>query len=157
MSFEPMLLHYGLYLTTFVVAVISGVVPVVNIEIYLVWVAAFTPRSLGVPLAVLATAGQMTGKTVMYLAAAGVLKISVRKSGEKMAAIKKKFEIWKDRLSLFIFLSAFSGFPPFYVVSLAAGGLRINFLSFLVAGLAGRLLRFALVVFFPHLIKGLVT
>ncbi len=157
MNFEPMLLHYGLYLTTFIVAAISGVVPVVNTEIYLVWVAALTPRSLGVPLAVLAAAGQMTGKIIMYLAAAGILKISVKEPGEKMAAIKKKFESWKDRLSLFIFLSAFSGFPPFYVVSLAAGGLRVNFWRFLFAGLAGRLLRFALIVFFPHLIKGLVA
>lgn len=152
-----MLLHYGLYLTTFIVAVISGVVPVVNIEIYLVWVAALTPSSLGVPITVLAAAGQMIGKTIMYLAAAGILKISVKEPGEKMASIKKKFESWKDRLSLFLFLSAFSGFPPFYVVSLAAGALRINFWRFLVAGLAGRLLRFALIVFFPHLIKGLIT
>lgn len=157
MDFELMLLHYGLYLTTFVVAAISGVVPVVNIEIYLVWVAALTPPSQGVPLTVLAAAGQMTGKTLMYLAAAGILKISVKKPGEKIAAIRRKFESWKGRLSLFIFLSAFSGFPPFYVVSLAAGGSRINFLRFLIAGLAGRLLRFTLVVFFPHLIKGLVA
>ncbi len=155
MNFEPMLLDYGLYLTTFVVAVISGVVPVVNIEIYLVWVAALTPRSLGIPITILAAAGQMTGKTIMYLAAAGILKISVKQPGEKMDAVKKKFENWKDRLSLFMFLSAFSGFPPFYVVSLAAGGLRINYWRFLIAGLAGRLLRFALVIFFPHLIKGL--
>jgi membrane protein YqaA with SNARE-associated domain len=152
-----MLLHYGLYLTTYIVAVISGVVPVVNIEIYLIWVAALTPRSLGIPITILATVGQMTGKTIMYLAAAGILKISVKEPGEKLAAIKKKFESWKDRLSLFMFLSAFSGFPPFYVVSLAAGGLRVNYWRFLIAGLAGRLLRFALVVFFPYLIKGLIT
>lgn len=155
MNFEQMLTHYGLYLSTYIIAVISGFVPVVNIEVYLVWVAAFTPRSQGLPIAILATLGQMTAKTLMYLGGAGILKITLRKPEEKMAAVQKKFESWKNRTSLFIFLSAFLGVPPFYFVSVASGALKIKLPLFLIAGLTGRFLRFGITVFFPHLIKSI--
>lgn len=153
MNFEHMLTHYGLYLSTYIIAVISGFVPVVNIEVYLVWVAVLTPRSQGIPITILATLGQMTAKTLMYLGGAGILKITLRKPEEKMAAIQQKFERWKNRISLFLFLSAFLGVPPFYLVSIASGALKIKLPRFLMAGLTGRFLRFALTVFFPHLIK----
>ena len=153
MNFEQIVGQFGLYLSTYIIAVISGFVPVVNIEVYLVWVAAFTPRSQGLPIAILATLGQMTAKTLMYLGGAGILKITLRKPEEKMAAVQKKFESWKNRTSLFIFLSAFLGVPPFYFVSVASGALKIKLPRFLIAGLAGRFLRFGITVFFPHLIK----
>lgn len=155
MNFEQMVGQYGLYLSTYSIAVISGFVPVVNIEVYLVWVAAFTPRSQGLPIAILATLGQMTAKTLMYLGGAGILKITLRKPEEKIAAIQKKFESWKNRTSLFIFLSAFLGVPPFYLVSVASGALKIKLPLFLIAGLTGRFLRFGITVFFPHLIKSI--
>jgi membrane protein YqaA with SNARE-associated domain len=155
MNFEQMLTHYGLYLSTYIIAVISGFVPVVNIEIYLIWVAALTPRSQGIPITILATLGQMTAKTLMYLGGAGILKISLRKPGEKMAAIQKKFEEKRNQTGLFIFLSAFLGVPPFYLVSIVSGALKIKLPRFIMAGLTGRFLRFALTVFFPHLIKSI--
>jgi len=153
MNFGHLLTHYGLYLSTYIIAVISGFVPVVNIEVYLVWVAALTPRSQGLPITLLATLGQMTAKTLMYLGGAGIVKITLRKPEEKMAAVQKKFERWKNRTSLFLFLSAFLGVPPFYLVSIASGALKIKLPRFLAAGVSGRFLRFALTVFFPHLIK----
>jgi membrane protein YqaA with SNARE-associated domain len=155
MNFEHLITQYGLYLSTYIIAVISGFVPVVNIEVYLVWVAALTSRTQGIPITVLATLGQMTAKTLMYLGGAGIVKITLRKPEEKMAAVRKKFERWKNQTSLFIFLSAFLGVPPFYIVSIVSGGLKIKLPHFLIPGLAGRFLRFALFVFFPHLIKGI--
>jgi membrane protein YqaA with SNARE-associated domain len=155
MNFEHILSHYGLYLTTYIVGVISGFVPVVNLEVYLVWVAAFTASSQGILISILATLGQMTAKTMMYLAGAGVLKISYKKPNEKLRAIQMKLAGWKHRISLFLFLSAFSGIPPFYLVSIAAGVGKIPFMPFVIAGLAGRFLRFTLTVFFPHLLKQL--
>ncbi|MGB7296588.1 MAG: VTT domain-containing protein [Candidatus Aminicenantales bacterium] len=155
MDFEQLIVRYGLYLTTYVVAVISGFVPVVNLEVYLVWVAAFTPCSQAVGIALLATLGQMTAKTLMYLAGAGVLKISVKKPGKKLRAVQMKMAAWQHRMGIFLFSSAFLGVPPFYVVSIASGICRVPIAVFVIWGLAGRLLRFAIVVFFPHLLKGL--
>jgi membrane protein YqaA with SNARE-associated domain len=155
MNFEHLITRYGLYLTTFIVAVISGFVPVVNIEIYLVWVAALTPTSQAIEITLLATFGQMTAKTLMYLAGAGVLKISVRKPGKKLRAVQMKMAEWQHRMGIFLFSSAFLGVPPFYVVSIASGICRVPLPVFIIWGLIGRLLRFAIAVFFPHLIKGL--
>jgi membrane protein YqaA with SNARE-associated domain len=155
MDFEKLIGRYGLYLTTYIVGVISGFIPVVNLEVYLVWVAALTPRSQAVAITGLATIGQMTAKTLMYLAGAGVLKISVRKPGKKLQAVQMKMAQWQHKLGLFLFSSASLGVPPFYVVSIASGICRVPLAVFLVWGFLGRFLRFAVTVFFPHLLRGL--
>jgi membrane protein YqaA with SNARE-associated domain len=155
MNFESLIGRYGLYLTTYVVGVVSGIVPIVNLEVYLVWVAALTPSSLGLTITGLATVGQMTAKTLIYLASAGILKISVREPGKKLRAVQLKMAQWQHRLGLFLFSSASLGVPPFYVVSIAAGVCRVPLAVFVIWGLLGRYLRFAVTVFFPHLLKGL--
>lgn len=155
MDFEHLIGRYGLYLTTYVVGVVSGLVPVVNLEVYLVWVAALTPRSQALAITGLATVGQMTAKTLMYLAGAGVLKLSVRNPGKKLQAVQMKMAQWQHKLGLFLFSSASLGVPPYYVVSIAAGICRVPIVVFIIWGLAGRFLRFAVTVFFPHLLKGL--
>ena len=49
-------------------------------------------------------------------------------------------------------ISAFTGLPPFYLVSVAAPALGVPFRTFLAVGLAGRLLRFGVLVALPLLI-----
>lgn len=155
MNFEQLVGRYGLYLTTYVVGVVSGFVPVVNLEVYLVWVAALTPSSQALAVTALATVGQMTAKTLMYLAGAGVIKLAVRKPGKKLQAVQMKMAKWQHRLGLFMFMSASLGVPPFYVVAVASGIVRVPLGVFVIWGLAGRFVRFAVFVFFPHLLKGL--
>ena len=43
-----------------------------------------------------------------------------------------------------LFASASTGFPPFYVVSVASGALHIQFRRFLLIGFLGRTIRFAI-------------
>ena len=45
-----------------------------------------------------------------------------------------------------VFLSAASGFPPFAIVAVLAGQLRMSLTLFFVLGLLGRWLRFAAVL-----------
>ena len=45
-----------------------------------------------------------------------------------------------------MFLSAFSGFPPFAILSVLAGQLRMSLTLFFVLGLVGRWLRFTAVL-----------
>ena len=49
-------------------------------------------------------------------------------------------------------VSALTGLPPFYLVSIAAPALGVRFGTFLAMGLAGRLLRFAVLVALPQLV-----
>lgn len=52
-----------------------------------------------------------------------------------------------------LFASAFTGFPPFYLTSIASGAVRLPFSRFLVIGFAGRLLRFGALVMVPQALK----
>ncbi|MFZ2054688.1 MAG: VTT domain-containing protein [Candidatus Aminicenantales bacterium] len=156
MNFEALLLQYGIYLTTLIVSLVAGVLPIDIMEVYLVWVAALTPRSQAIPILLLATLGQMIGKTIFYLAAAGILKISIKKPGEKIRAVQAKIARSRYGAGVILFSSAFLGFPPFYWTSITAGICRISFPLFLTTGFVGRFLRFGVFVFFPHLIKGII-
>lgn len=143
-----------LSLGTFGYCVVSGLVPFVNAEIYLLSAAALAPPALAIPLVLAATLGQMTAKAAMYGTGRGV----VRLRGERMRRWVTEAEAWaeqrQDAGNTLIFVSAASGFPPFYVVSIACGVLRVRFVPFLTLGFLGRLVRFGAVVLVPRLLLG---
>ncbi len=156
MSFEELTARFGLYLGSFVIGLVSGLIPVVNSEIYLLAVSSVAARPGLLPIAVLTALGQMASKSILFYAGKGVIKIPTRKYEKKMDAVKQKFLEWRGRTDLLILVSAFVGFPPLYVVSVVAGAINLNFPRFFAAGLVGRVVRFAVVVFFPQLVKGLL-
>jgi len=132
------------------VAFVSALVPLVNIEAYLgvrgtvgsmhsVWVLGFA-----------AALGQMVGKLVWYYLGANSLSWAwVRKRMDTPKA-KERLETWRTRTATrpvvagaLVLASAFSGFPPFAILSVLAGQLRMHVGLFFVLGLLGRWLRFA--------------
>lgn len=136
-----------------VIGFASALVPVFNIEAYLgVRASVAVVDSLWL-LALLAAVGQMVGKLVWYYLGASALNWGwVRRRVEKPKNLAR-LELWQrrthDRPVLaagLLLLSAFSGFPPFAVLSVLAGQLRMNLVLFLVFGLLGRWLRFAAVL-----------
>jgi membrane protein YqaA with SNARE-associated domain len=135
------------------VAFASALVPVVNIEAYLgvrgsvggidnVWV-----------LGLAAGLGQMVGKVVWYYLGASSLHWGwVRRRMETPKA-QARLETWRLRTherpvlaGALVFASAFSGFPPFAILSVLAGQLRMQLALFFGLGLAGRWLRFTAVL-----------
>jgi len=145
----------GVYLATFVVCFVSGFVPLVNAETYLISTAVLTPTSALVPLALLATAGQMAAKVLMYLAGKGAIRLAIMdRAKDKMVRLSGKLDQSPRRVDLFLFVSASVGIPPFYVVSLLAGASGVPFVRFLAAGTTGRFVRFVVTLGLPHLVKG---
>ncbi len=140
---------------TFGYCVLSGLLPFVNAELYLLAASAAVSRELAVGIVIAGTAGQMTAKIAMYLAGRGLVKIP----GERMKKWVADAEAWAAKRPNFggglIFLSAASGFPPFYIMSIACGVLRTNFTQFAVLGFAGRFVRFGIVVLFPQIAKAI--
>ena len=135
------------------VAFASALVPLVNIEAYLgvrgsvggidnVWV-----------LGLAAGFGQMVGKVVWYYLGASSLHWGwVRRRMETPKA-RARLETWRTRTherpvlaGALVFGSAFSGFPPFAILSVLAGQLRMQLALFFGLGLAGRWLRFTAVL-----------
>ena len=136
---------------TFTASFLSGVLPLVSIEAYLLGVAALAPGCPPLLVVAVAALGQMSAKLLLYLGGRGVLRIPLR-GRERVAAAAARLGRSPTSPPLIVFGSAFSGLPPFYVVSVAAGFLRFRVATFLVAGLAGRFLRFGAVILLPHVI-----
>ena len=144
------------------VGFLSALVPVVNIEAYLgVRGAVAGVESLWV-LALAAALGQMVGKVVWYYLGANSLDWQwVRKRIETPKA-EARLELWRARTherplltGSLVLVSAFSGFPPFAILAVLAGQLRMSLSLFFVLGLLGRWGRFAAVLGGAEWLSGL--
>jgi membrane protein YqaA with SNARE-associated domain len=93
-----------------------------------------------------AVAGHMTGKSVLYWLS--------RRGGR---SLPERFERMLERLrsrmtthpasaSGIVLLSSVVGIPPFYLATLAAGAIRMNFVLYLAAGTIGRIVRLGTVL-----------
>jgi membrane protein YqaA with SNARE-associated domain len=134
-------------------AVMSVLLPWVNGEPVMLSAVplARTPLSLGA-LVVVVTAGQMTGKTVMFW-------IARKAKGPRAARLDAVLQRWRTHLERrprsavgVMLLSSLFGLPPFYLVSMAAGALGVGFGHFVVIGFLGRLIHFDTIAFVPHLV-----
>lgn len=135
------------YLVTGLVAIASALVPLVNMELYLGVLAAQDHPM--VILALVAAIGQMIGKLIWFYA--GQKSTSIPWVRKKMAEPKwqASYDKWRARTTgrpVFsggiCFLSSAGGIPPFAVIAVLAGHLRMNVWVFWVTGLAGRWIRF---------------
>jgi membrane protein YqaA with SNARE-associated domain len=140
------------YLGTFVVGLLSGLVPVINIEVYLVAVGSLSGAS-PVPVVLLTTLGQMLGKCILYLSGQGFVKLSLWPSWKSLERTREAFDRHKSRTEGLVFISALTGIPPFYALSVMAGVMRIPILRFLVPGTLGRCLRFSVVLWASRFLK----
>lgn len=149
MTFAELVPRLGLLTATFVYCIASGLIPIVNAEVFLVAVAVTAPSSSAAGLVVMATLGQMVAKVILYLAGRGVLRLPLGRRRAALEAVRERFERWRSR-DLLVAVSATTGFPPFYAATLVAGALRYSLPRFVVIGSLGRLVRFSLVVAVPQ-------
>lgn len=133
----------GIYGATLIVAIASGFIPVINIEIYLVAVVLLTKSlPLAVLLGVIAAVGQMVAKIGIYKASRAGANLAKPDPKGKLARAREVMAKWKDKPHLLTFVSASTGIPPFFIVSIVAGILQLPFVAFLVVGTLGRTIRF---------------
>jgi len=106
------------------------------------------------PVLLLATLGQMTSKALIFLSGKGILKLLSQKRYEKkINETKEKMKKWESRIDIFVFLSALTGFLPFYVTTIVMGTVNHNFLRFFIAGFSSRIIRFGILILFPQLFR----
>lgn len=134
----------GIYAGTLVVGVLSGLVPIVNGELFLIGVVLLTGKLWpAIVLALLVAVGQMIAKIILYKAAEGATGLGKEsRLGKKIEAARAKVEKWRDKPLAITFVSALTGLPPFYIVTLLAGALGVKLRTFLVLGIIGRVVRF---------------
>ena len=141
---------------TFAYCVVSGLVPFVNAELFLLAASAAAPRSLAIPLVLAATAGQMTAKVAMYGVGRGVVRIPGERMKRWIAEAETRAQTRPVAGAGLVLVSAASGIPPFYVMSIASGILRFPFIPFVILGFVGRFIRFGAVVLGPQIGKALL-
>ncbi len=140
--------------STLGMAIISAFIPIVNAELLTLGAVALAPPALDVPCILMVTLGQMIGKVVLFLGGRGSLRIPwLMKSKKLEKAVDRVGEKAKFGAPV-LFVSAVTGLPPFYLVSIACGVFRFSLPLFIVLGSAGRLIRFAAIGFFPDLVGG---
>ena len=151
MNIDPLELIrlYGWYLGTFAYACLSGAIPVLNCEVFLLILAVKAPREMLFPLIITTTVGQMVAKSLLYWAGRGVLKLPKGGRVENVLATLGCNIGGGWRAAAFVFVSAVIGVPPFYAMSVACGAMRWSFGLFLLFGSLGRLVRFSFVLLVP--------
>ncbi len=150
---DQLLATLGLYGGTLVVCFISGLVPIVNAELFLVGISAWvmtSPAQLPL-LAIAAGVGQMTAKVILYFVGLGLFELPRGRWKASIERARMRLDRWRKRPYLVLAVSSCVGLPPFLLVSIAAGALKIGIRTFCAIGVIGRTLRFALILTLPWL------
>ncbi|QZY29974.1 hypothetical protein [Nocardioides coralli] len=139
-------------LAVLAVSFAGALVPLINTEAFLTWVAT-QERGTLVGAALVAAVGQVSGKLVWYVAGlrtvqSGWVHRKLAKSGGERTLAR-----WQARTHErpwvaggLLFVAAFVGLPPYLAVAAVAGPLGIGVRLFVLTGLVGRFLRFWLVL-----------
>ncbi|WP_159940718.1 MULTISPECIES: hypothetical protein [unclassified Nocardiopsis] len=141
----------------FAVALVSGLVPFINIEVYLVGAVVTLDDGALAAMAVAAGAGQTLGKVPYYYAGRGTLSAPwIRRRAQTPGRWAARVEGWRRKAQErpvwgagLVALSSFASIPPFVVVSVLAGMVRMNLPLFCAVTFATRTARFLIVVFAP--------
>ncbi|HJR37523.1 MAG TPA: VTT domain-containing protein [Nocardioidaceae bacterium] len=131
----------------------SALIPLINIEAYLGLRAAVADIDQVWLLGFVAAAGQMLGKVIWYYIGASSLEWGWIKRRIERPKAQQRLVQWRTRTDErpvfaggLVFVSALTGLPPFAILAVLAGQLRMNLTLFLVLGLVGRWLRFVAVL-----------
>lgn len=135
-------------LVLLVVSFVSAFVPVVNLEAYLVGQAAIAPGGV-LASALVAALGQMLGKAIWYELGVNIAripwlekKVTEPKWQQRHDELQAKLAGRPWLTAGTLLLSASVGFPPFAIMSVLAGDLKVRRPLFWVTGFIGRFLRF---------------
>ena len=142
-----------LVLATLGVSLISGLIPIVNAELYLLSIG-FVAESwwLAIVIALAAAIGQMVAKVGIYLAARRGAEIPKGKLGARLDSYRRRVDRYPASASALTFTSALIGLPPLYLVSVAAGMGRTSLVGFALYGTLGRTIRFYGVLVAPSVV-----
>jgi len=141
-----------LFASCFGLSIASALLPWLNGEAVVISFAVLMRSPLDlVLLTMVAAAGQVLGKCLLYRLAVGARQLSACGNG--------RFIGWLERLRqgrvrpmAVVFVSSLVGIPPLYLTTIAAGAAGMRFSWFLGAVTSGRIIRFAAVAFAPGLV-----
>lgn len=152
----------------FLVALVGGLFPVISVEVYLVGATALLGDAHVVAMALAAGIGQTLGKIPYYYLGRGALRLPwlQRRADRSVNSGKwaKRMSAWREKAEDrpwwtvgTVLLSALVSLPPYMLMCVLAGTVRMNPVAFAAVSLLGRSVRFLFVVFVPGTALALLT
>ena len=135
----------SLVLAPALACVVGGIVPWINIELVILGAAALVPSAALLPLVTACTLGNMSAKSVLY----AVTRWAPDRLPRRARAALERTHRYRGRrrlLAAAAFFGSAVSIPPFYLVTLASGLLRVPFVVFVLAGLSGTAARYGALV-----------
>jgi len=123
-------------------SIVSGVIPFINSELLVIGVAVLVPSGAIPIVAMIAGVGQMMAKVLLYGLARWAPSRLPERAKNKLEEAGNRVQGRGGATGSVVFASAALGWPPFYGVSLVAGALKVSLWTFVLLGLAGRMIRF---------------
>lgn len=151
-------LENGSMYGTFIVGFLSGFLPIVNLELYLIALITLVVKPKGYDLCLisfLAAMGQVCAKVTIYKISSGALNLRMpaRLDPAKIKSFSEKFMNKGIKSDFIMGSSAFFGIPPILITSFVAGFARYPLVKFIPIALGGRWMRFYICVLFPEFVK----
>ncbi|MCE7007571.1 hypothetical protein LWC34_32825 [Kibdelosporangium philippinense] len=156
------------------VAFSSALIPLVSTEVFVLALIAQEPNIPCLALGAVVAVAQVLGKLLYYLAARGSLRLPTFMHRKDKPLTERRIR-WQQRtkrvrgwlhwltekchkhphwMTGTYGVSAVVGLPPFMATSVLAGMAKMPMSTFVVAGFAGRCLRFTVLAMSPALITG---
>ncbi|RZQ59787.1 hypothetical protein [Amycolatopsis suaedae] len=152
----------------------SAIIPLINVELFILGLVASDPDIPWLALGIVVAAGQLAGKLLYYLAARGSIHLPKflhdrlhrqrppTPRRERWRARTKRIRSWLDALrercqrhpawmTGTYGLSAITGIPPYMATTVLAGLVHMPMSVFLGVGFAGRAIRFCALAASPAL------
>jgi membrane protein YqaA with SNARE-associated domain len=135
----------GILLGAALTCAAGGVLPWINAEVVLLGAAAMLPATNLPVLVLLCALGQMSSKVGVY----AITRWAPDALPHRARVLVGRAERYRERRRLLVgavFLGASASVPPFYLVTLASGLLRVPLALFAMVGLLGTAVRYSFLV-----------
>jgi membrane protein YqaA with SNARE-associated domain len=145
----------GIYVATFLFAMLSGVFPLANSEAMLIALGAASSYgwSMLIVLAVIVAFGQVLTHVLLFVSSRGAANAGAKRRPKLEARIAKARalgERWKNSERLLIAIGATTGIPPQALVAILSGVIGVRLRTFVAIDVAGRIARFITIVVVAH-------
>jgi len=125
--------------------VVGGILPWVSAEVVVLAAAVVLPPSALVPLVLACALGQMAAKASLYALTRWAPERLPRRARDALGRVER-YRKRPALLAAAVFFGSAVSLPPFYLVTLASGVLRVPFMVFALAGLGGTAARYGALV-----------
>jgi membrane protein YqaA with SNARE-associated domain len=143
----------SLFVGAALTCVVSGVLPWINAELVVFGTVLLLPPAAVPPLVIGCALGQMASKAAVY----GISRVAPHRLPGRLRLLLSRAERLRERrhtMAAMVLSSALVSLPPFYLVTIACGTMRLPFTLYALLGLLGTTGRYAFLAWLSITMNG---